>query len=353
MRLRFCEFVSIDESLPTMSDRHYVHQEDEIALAKLLKESKPFLEKYGTTMIYGLAAILAITAVVVYFQRQPAPTAEVSRDLLLAKTAEDYQAVADEYPDSPIGILSRLRQADSELETAVSSLFTNREAANESLKTAEKAYKQLEDRKDINDFVRERVYVGLARVAECRCDGSEDSMNAAIAAWQRVLKSFPDSKLFKAAAESRIKRLTSEDSREFYAWFSAQNPKPGDDLLMPQDGLPGQVPAMPTFPSLQNLGLPNFGASGSKESGSAEPKKDAEAPDDARAVEEKAGDGPVTPDPAATPDSPAEPAADAPKADADSPAADDAAPADAPAADAPAKAEPPAGDAPAPEKSGE
>lgn len=342
MRLRFYEFVSLDESLPTMSDRHYVHHEDEIALAKLLKESKPFLEKYGTTMIYGVAAILAITAVVVYFQRQPAPTAEVSRDLLLAKTAEDYQAVADEFPDSPIGILSRLRQADSELETAVSSMFTNREAANDSLETAEKAYKQLEDRKDVNDSIRERVFVGLARVAECRCDGSDDTMNAAIAAWQRVLKSFPDSKIFKAAAESRIKRLASEDSRKLYAWFSTQNPKPGDDLLMPQDGLPGPVPAMPTFPSLQNLGLPDFGTPDSKGSSSTEPKKDAEAPDDARAVEDKAGDPPVTPDPAATPDSPAEPAADAPKADEDSPAAD-----------APATTEIPAGDAPAPEKSDE
>ena len=102
-----------------MSDRHYVHHENEVQLAKLLKESKPFFERYGTTMIYGVAALMAITAVVVYFQRQPDPTAEVSRDLLLATTAEDYQAVADESPDSPIGILARLRQADRELEDAV------------------------------------------------------------------------------------------------------------------------------------------------------------------------------------------------------------------------------------------
>ena len=164
-----------------MSDRHYVHHENEVQLAKLLKESKPFFERYGTTMIYGVAALMAIAAVIVYVQRRPAPTAEVSRDLLLATlstTAEDFQAVADQSSNSPIGILARLRQADRELEDAVSNLFTNREAAKENLETAEKAYKQLEDRKDIIDSVRERVLVGLARVAECRCDGTDESMNA-------------------------------------------------------------------------------------------------------------------------------------------------------------------------------
>jgi len=300
-----------------MSDRHYVHHENEVQLAKLLKESKPFFERYGTTMIYGVAALMAIAAVVVYVQRRPAPTAEVSRDLLLATlstTAEDFQAVADQSPDSPIGILARLRQADRELEDAVSNLFTNREASKENLETAEKAYKQLEDRKDIIDSVRERVLVGLARVAECRCDGTDESMNAAIAAWERILKVFPDSKTFKSIAESRIKRLASKESHEFYAWFSTQNPKPGDDLLMPQDGGPGQVPSMPLFPDLHNFGLPGT------------------------------ADTPATETPATETPATETPAADAPGSDA--------APGDAPAADAP-KTEAPVGETPAPEKSGE
>ena len=326
-----------------MSDRHYVHHEDEVALAKLLKESKPFLERYGTTIIYGIAAVLAIAAVVVYMQRKPAPTAELSRDLMLAKSAEDFQAIADGSPTSQIGILARLRQADSELEDGVSKLFTDREASKTNIENAEKAYKQLEDRKDVNDSIRERVLVGLARIAECRCDGSDASMNAATEAWQRVLKAFPDSKTFKAIAEARIKRLATDDSRKFYAWFSTQNPKPEDDLLMPQDGMPGQVPAMPTFPSLQNLGLPNLSPSASDltpsdEPKSDEPKKDA-APEADKSSEEKPADVPATPETPATPES------DAPKTDATP--AGDAAPADAAAKDATTP------DAPAPEKSGE
>ncbi len=344
-------FVSLDESSPTMSDRHYVHHEDEVQLAKLLKESRPFLEKYATTMIYGVAALMAIAAVVVYVQRQPAPTAEVSRNLLLATTAEDYQAVADASPDSPIGILARLRQADRELEDAVSNMFTNREAATENLATAEKAYKQLEDRKDIIDSVRERVLVGLARVAECRCDGTDSSMNAATAAWERVLKAFPDSKTFKSIAESRIKRLASKDSREFYAWFSTQNPKPGDDLLMPQDGGPGQVPSEPLFPDLHNFGLPGADAPTSKATtpeAPAETPTTPETPSDDKAT----ADTPATPEATETPEAKT-PAADAPVGDA-APVESPAAPptADAPTSDAP-KTDTPVGETPAPEKSGE
>lgn len=323
-----------------MSDRHYVHHEDEAQLAKLLKESRPFLEKYLTTLIYGVAAVLAVAALVVYIRKQPAPTANVSRELLLATTAEDYQAVADEHPDSPLGILARLRQADRELEDAVSQMFTDREKAADSLAVAAKAYEQLESRNDVNDSVRERVLVGLARVAECRCDGSDATIQTAIAAWERVLKEFPESKNFKAIAESRTKRLASEDSHEFYAWFSQQKPKPGDDLLMPQDGRPDQVPSVPSFPSLLNPGLPKTGettpvapvenaADGAKNEAPATPDGATADPSAVipSAQETSAGPAPESP-------KPAEPAADAE-----------------PVKDEPAA--PPAADEPAPEKSGE
>ncbi len=356
-----------------MSDRHYVHPHDEIALAKLLKESKPFLERYGTTIIYALAAVMAIAAVVVYVQRRPSPTADASHQLLLATTAEDYQNVADKFSDTPIGILSRLRQADRKLEDAVSAMFTNREAALDDLATAQKAYEELENRKDIVDAVRERVLVGLARVAECRCDGSEESIKAATAAWERILTSFPDSKTFKDAAESRVKRLGTKDCSEFYAWFHELNPKSGDDLLLPQDGRPGQVPGMPNFPTLQELGLPSghppitpiapggTEKSAGEKTSATEPAESTEPANDAEKGEAPA-EG-TSAEPAATPEPASDvkaenPAPDAPKVDAP---AGDAAPADAPKAETPAvdpAADPPAADPPAaepttPEKSGE
>ena len=331
-------------------------------------------------MIYGVAALMAIAAVVVYFVRQPAPTAGVSQALLEATTAEAFQTVADGSPESPIGILARLRQADSELEDAVSKMFTDREAAKVHLESAAKAYQQLEDRNDINDSVRERVRVGLARVAECRCDGTDDAINAATAAWDRVLKTIPQSKTFKAIAESRIKRLASNDSKEFYKWFSTQNPKPGDDLLMPQDGVPGQVPSAPLFPDLHNFGLPGATAPTPTATTPAAPAenpvsaetpseatpsadKPAETPADPDAADTPATEPPATEPPATEPPATEPPATEPPATEppateppaADVPAGDDApaeSPAAPPAADAP-KTEAPVGEAPTPEKSGE
>ena len=95
-----------------MSDKHYVHPHDENELAKVLKQSRTWFEDYGTLLIYGLAALLAVAAVWVYFQRIPPATADVSAAVLEAKSADDYRDVADRFPESDIGILSRLRQAD-------------------------------------------------------------------------------------------------------------------------------------------------------------------------------------------------------------------------------------------------
>lgn len=337
-----------------MSDRHYVHHEDEVQLAKILKESRPWLEQYGTTVIYGLAAVVAVAAVAVFIARRPPATAEASRGLLLASTPEDFQAVADESPDSQIGILARLKQAEFSLSNAVGNLFTNREVGLEELKTAETTYDVLAARNDIPDTVRQRVLVGLARIAEARCNGDDESTKAAVAAWEKVLKNDPDSTIFKEMAEERIKKLPLEATRSFYAWFQQQNPKPGDDLQLPQDG-PGKVPDIP------NIDLDSFlknlppATSGTPPAAGETPGTTAPAtvPDAAPA----AGDVPAAPTPAeTTPTTPAEPTPVALAEGTETPAPSTEPPAtEAPATEPPAETPAaPTGEAPAaPEKSGE
>ena len=236
-----------------MSDRHYVHHEDEVALAKILKESKPWIEQYGTTLIYGLAAVLAVAACVVYVSRRPPATASESKGLLLASTPEDYQAVADESPDSPLGTIARLRQAELSLSSAMTKMFTDRKAGVEELDKAATTFERLAERRDLNGDLRERVLAGIARVLEARCDGTEATVKPAVEAWEKLVKEFPDSRMFKDIAESRIKKLPLESTKAFYAWFQQQDPKPGDDLQLPQDG-PGSVPDIP------NISIPDLTA---------------------------------------------------------------------------------------------
>lgn len=333
-----------------MSDRHYVHREDEVALAKILKESRPWMEQYGTTLIYGLAAILAVAAGVVYFARRPPATAAESQALLLAATPEDYQAVADQAPDTPIGNVARLRQAELSFRNAMSNMFSDRKLATEELDKAANTYERLSERKDLDGDLRERVLAGMARVLEARCDGTDPTAKAAVEAWEKLLKEFPDSNMFKDIAEDRMEKLPQESTKAFYAWFQQQKPTPGDDLLLPQDG-PGQVPDIP------KISLPDFSAPSTTPETKSEVPGEA-APADSAPAEKSATEGTApgeekpaapaeaTPDPAE--EKPAAPAEGTPAPAEEKPAAPAEATPD-PAAETPAPAE----GTPAPEKSGE
>ena len=312
-----------------------MHQEDEVALAKILKESKPWLEQYGTTIIYGVAAVLAVCAVGVYVARRPPATAAESSGLLMASSVEEYQTVADSAPDSPIGIVARLRQAELSLDEAAGQLFTDREKSVKTLDNAARTFGNLADRKDLNSDLRERVLAGVARVLECRCDGTDATVKPAIEAWEKLLKEYPDSKMFKDIAESRVKTLTSDNSKAFYAWFQTQNPKASDDLLLPQDG-PGKVPDVPQI-DIPDFTTPAAPMEGSKAEG-AKTETPAAPAEGTPAAEEKPTPAPAEEKPAPAEGTPA-PAEGTPAPEAKP----------APAEGTPAPAE----GSPAPEKSGE
>lgn len=228
---------------------------DQTELERVLRKGKPWLEENATALIYLLAAVLAVAAVVVYMNRQPAGDADASYELLLANTREEFRDVADAYPETSIGIWARLHEADDLLSSGLGNLFTDRAKAEEELEDAENAYNRLIERSDLTLEIRERILIGLAKLAEARNDGSQAKVDAAVEAWQLLLTSFPDS-MMKAHAEDRIERLKTEDSKAFYAWFSQQKPTPAAEAT----GSDPLAPAVPQVPDLEELlkgaGLP-------------------------------------------------------------------------------------------------
>jgi hypothetical protein len=164
--------------------------------------------------------------------------------LLKAETPEEYGEISDNAPGTAIGQAAAVREAELVLQNALRNLFTNRKVGLEELDDAAKKYRALEDDTSLGEDAGLKVAVGLARIAEARCDGSDVATKSAIEAWDRVLKSYPDSKAFSALAEERKKKLGQPATKEFYAWFQQQNPAPGDPLGLPQDG-PGAVPSIP------------------------------------------------------------------------------------------------------------
>jgi len=236
-----------------MSEEQYVHQEDEVQLAKILRESGPWMQRNGTTLIYVIAAALTATAVYVYVSRQPPATAKESALLLAANTPEQYADAADNAVGTPIGNYARLREAEMILQNALSSLFTNRKVGVEELDKAEKTFKRLQESRDLSDDIRLRLLLGSARITEARCDGQEATVKSAIEAWDQVAKSFPGEKTFAELAETRKRKLEQQPTKDFYAWFQKQDPKPGEETGLPQDG-PGNVPPIPQFPGINPLG---------------------------------------------------------------------------------------------------
>lgn len=228
---------------PTESE----HIEEQTALEAALRKGLAWFSTNLTTVIYALAGLLAIAAVIVFLQRKPAGNPEASKLLLVATSPEEYQDVADSAPTSLLGMWSRLRQGDRLLDNAVTNMFTDRETGMDELESAKAAYENLGNQSGLPDTLRERVLIGMARVAECECDGSAKSIETAETAWQQVLAAFPES-IMKEHAEARIARLQKPEAVEFYKWFAALDPKPAlpgigsvpeiPDGLLPND-LPG------------------------------------------------------------------------------------------------------------------
>ncbi len=291
-----------------MSDKHYTHHDDQTHLETALRQAKPWLETNATFLIYGLAAILAVAAGIIWFQRQPPVNSGVSALFQEASEPEDFQAIADEHGNTKLGQLARLNQATGLLNSASSNLFSDREAANAELEEAEAALGRLEDTNGLPAMIHERVLIGQARLAEIRCDGSEESTQAAAAAWQKVLDEY-DSSMARELAERQIEALKNPDNAPFYAWFSTLEPEPADDLNMPGllPGMGGTGPgsSVPEIPG--NLTLPTL------------PESVEETPE---------GDAPAE----ATTES----------AETDSPSEESATPAEEPASEEPVKSEEPA-----------
>ena len=225
-----------------MSDKQYTHQGDATHLELALRRIKPWFEANATFLIYGLAVVVAVAAAIVWVRRQPDDNAGVSALWMDAQAPEDFQNIADKNEGTKLGSLARMKQADTLLNSATRKMFTDRAAANQELDQADAALNRLADAANLDELLRERVLLGQARLAEIRCDGTKESVQAAGNAWQEVLNQNMAS-IAKDLVERRIAELKKPHAATFYAWFNALDPQPADDLTTP--GLSGSSPPAP------------------------------------------------------------------------------------------------------------
>ncbi|MBC7817576.1 MAG: hypothetical protein IAG10_11845 [Planctomycetaceae bacterium] len=160
-----------------------------------------------------------------------------------ARSAQEFGDIADDFANTDVGAWARLGEAERLAESGIGLMFTDRKAALGELKNADEAFRKVLATKSAASAVRERATWGLAKSTEAQCDGDTSKP---IEAYQALLKEFPKS-IYKAATEERIESLKSESSKEFYAWFHKQNPKPPEPSK-PKDGLPDGHPSIDDLP---------------------------------------------------------------------------------------------------------
>jgi hypothetical protein len=228
-----------------------------------------------------------------------------------AQSAADFGEVAKETANTEISIWARLAEGESELRDGVRLQFTDRKSADSELKKAGEAFDAVIMSGDAPASARERAFIGKARFLEATSDGAVDK---ALEAYESFAKKYPES-IYKQLVEERITALKSPSSKEFYAWFSKQNPKP-EDRPKPRDGLP------PGHPSIDSPNAPImlppipdelYPANWTELQTSAEEKKEASSAEAAPATEKKE---PSKEDAPAKPDASAEKPADTKPADA-------------------------------------
>ncbi len=154
-----------------------------------------------------------------------------------ARSAQDFGDIADDFANTDVGAWARLGEGERLAESGIGLMFTDRKAALGELKNADEAFRKVLSTKSAASAARERAAWGLAKSTEAQCGGDTSKP---IEAYQALLKDFPKS-IYKVATEERIESLKSESSKEFYAWFHKQNPKPPEPSK-PKDGLPDGHP---------------------------------------------------------------------------------------------------------------
>lgn len=227
-------------------------------LDKLAQKAAPFFEKHGNTLLYGACAIVLALAIGYYFVRTSASAdAAAWNAYFAARTPEEFGEVAEKFPDRSVADWARVQEAEMYLSQSVRGMFQDREGAVSDLKKARETFEAVLQKSSLPPTVQERAQYGLARTLETLCDGDTAP---AVEAYERLLTNFPDS-IHAQTCQERITLLKSDEAREFYAWFSKQDPKP-EDIRRPQDtGLPpghpsidpGSLIRLPEIPDMLKL----------------------------------------------------------------------------------------------------
>ncbi len=263
--------------------RHELHQND---LRKLTDQVAPVVEQNLWKLVAGLAAVLVVFIVGVYWYTASATTnAEgwTQFDKVLHEqnvSTGDFAGLAEKYRGTALAAWARLKEGDEFLKSGLQTVYTNRKASESDLNSARKVYDELlASGTGVTDEVRERALFGLARSLDALSDGNTE---AATKAYGQLTTQFPNS-IFAPIAKARITALENPDAKDFYAWFHKQDLKPKDPA-----GSPFKDPADgDSEEEMKSEGKSQDGAASEKPADHEQPATDSEKSENKPAEESK------------------------------------------------------------------
>jgi hypothetical protein len=210
--------------------RHELAEND---LSKLIARWRDQLEPHSNKILIGflIVAVLAVGAIVALRSTTASSSAGFT-ELSLAREAEDFETVAEDFPDSSAGTWARLRAGEEYLRDGLRLSLSDRGASNERLEKAQQSFDKVLKQTDAPAEVREKALFGLATCLEAM-SSEQTNTTPAIEAYEQLIEEFPETR-YKRWAEERIETLKSPEAQEFYAWFHKQTPKP-EDRPLPRD----------------------------------------------------------------------------------------------------------------------
>ncbi len=200
-------------------------------LGRMVQSTGSVLEKNATVIVAVICTVLVVAAGGIWWTRQSTETSSAAWALLeSAESVDDFGSISEKFANEIPGQWAKLRESEAHQKSGTDVMFTDRELALADFKRAREGFEKLAAAAGVDPIIRERAVWGLARCLEATSDA--DTAKASDA-YQRLIADFPET-IYKPFAEERIASLKTGGTKEFYAWFAKQNPKPAD--IRPKDG---------------------------------------------------------------------------------------------------------------------
>ena len=194
------------------------YEADDTLLAKWLRRA---MDRGPSFWMMTAAALIVVMGLAYFVSGLTTGTSANARawgEALVASSPEDYQRVAETAPSTSAGRWSALKAASARYREALSRLPSDREAARPILTQALDGFRAIEQDAKDDPTLRRLAMVGVARTLETR-----DERDEAIAAYDKVASTWPDTEDARQSTE-RAKFLKTPEAEAFYAKFSAYTP---------------------------------------------------------------------------------------------------------------------------------